>query len=61
MTAFCLNAENQRQEGTAIEFTSDDAVNLLVGYFRDDQKSMLKHRNWKRMHLPMIMDKPSPN
>lgn len=28
MTAFCLNAENQRQEGTAIEFTSDDAVNL---------------------------------
>ena len=42
MTAFCLNAENQRQEGTAIEFTSDDAVNLLVGYFRDDQKKYAK-------------------
>lgn len=42
LTAFRLNANDQRQEGTSIEFESDKPVNLLVGYFRDDQKKYAK-------------------
>lgn len=42
LTAFCLNGNEQREKGTAIEFESDKPVNLLVGYFRDDQKKYAK-------------------
>ncbi|NDV64746.1 hypothetical protein D0T60_05765 [Bacteroides sp. 224] len=42
LTAFCLNGNNQREEGTSIEFESAKPVSLLVGYFRDDQKKYAK-------------------
>lgn len=42
LTAFRLNGERQRKEGTTIEFEASSPVNLLVGYFRDDQKKYAK-------------------
>lgn len=42
LSAFRLNGDEQRKEGTAIEFESAVPVELLVGYFRDDQKKFAK-------------------
>jgi hypothetical protein len=42
LSAFRLNSNNQREKGTSIEFETSAPVNLLVGYFRDDQKKMAK-------------------
>ena len=42
LTAFRLDGDAQRKEGTAIEFETATPVELLVGYFRDDQKKFAK-------------------
>ena len=42
LTAYRMNGEVQRKEGTTIEFEAAAPVNLLVGYFRDDQKKYAK-------------------
>lgn len=42
LTAFRLDGDAQRQDGTAIEFECNAPVELLVGYFRDDQKKFAK-------------------
>lgn len=42
LSAFCLNGDQQREEGTTIEFEAHEPVQLLVGYFRDDQKKYAK-------------------
>ena len=42
LTAFYLDGDRQRNDGTAIEFTAAVPVSLLVGYFRDDQKKYAK-------------------
>ncbi|MBM6991688.1 MAG: hypothetical protein I3J02_00225 [Prevotella sp.] len=38
MQACVLSSRQQRSEGTSIEIATDKPVQLLVGYFRDDQK-----------------------
>ncbi len=40
--AFNLNGDRQREVGTMIEFEAHEPVQLLVGYFRDDQKKYAK-------------------
>ena len=40
LTAYRMNGDVQRKEGTTIEFEAAAPVNLLVGYFRDDQKKL---------------------
>lgn len=42
LKAWTLNAANQSNNGTTVEFTSTKPVKLLVGYFRDDQKKFAK-------------------
>lgn len=42
LTAFCLNGDAQRKEGTKLEFECEGPVQLLVGYFKDDQKKYAK-------------------
>ena len=42
LNAWTLNAANQSDNGTTVEFTSTKPVKLLVGYFRDDQKKFAK-------------------
>ena len=42
LTAYRMNGDVQRKEGTTIEFEAAAPVNLLVGYFRDDQKKYAK-------------------
>lgn len=42
LTAFRLDGDKQREDGTAIEFETKVPVKLLVGYFRDDQKRYAK-------------------
>lgn len=42
LLALRLNGEEQRNEGTSIEFEAASPVSLLVGYFRDDQKKYAK-------------------
>ena len=42
LTAYRMNGDVQRKEGTTIEFEAAAPVNLLVGYFRDDQKRYAK-------------------
>ena len=37
MTALVMNSSDQRQEGTTLQFIAEKPVQLLVGYFRDDQ------------------------
>ncbi|MCM1355036.1 MAG: glycoside hydrolase family 20 zincin-like fold domain-containing protein [Staphylococcus sp.] len=42
LTAFTVNGDIQRKEGTEIEFSCSEPVKLLVGYFKDDQKKYAK-------------------
>ncbi len=42
LTAFCLDSDVQKDEGTKLEFTCEGTVNLLVGYYKDDQKKYAK-------------------
>ncbi|MDE6556288.1 MAG: hypothetical protein K2K55_04925 [Duncaniella sp.] len=42
LTAFKVNGDNQRKDGTNIEFDCTKPVKLLVGYFKDDQKKYAK-------------------
>lgn len=42
LTAFCLNGDAQREEGTKLEFECEGSIQLLVGYFKDDQKKYAK-------------------
>lgn len=42
LSAFVVNGDEQRKEGTTIEFSCDRPVKLLVGYFKDDQKKYAK-------------------
>lgn len=42
LTAYRMDGEVQRKEGTTIEFEAAAPVSLLVGYFRDDQKKYAK-------------------
>ncbi|MEG1585505.1 MAG: hypothetical protein RR346_01375 [Bacteroidales bacterium] len=42
MKAIQLTGKIQRAEGTTVEFETEDTVNILVGYFRDDQSKFLK-------------------
>ncbi|MDD3321926.1 MAG: hypothetical protein PHS59_10840 [Paludibacter sp.] len=42
LDAWVLNASSQYDNGTKVEFESTKPVNLLVGYFRDDQKTFAK-------------------
>ncbi len=42
LTAFSLNGDDQRNEGTNLEFECKEPVQLLVGYFKDDQKKYAK-------------------
>jgi len=42
LSAFNLNGDRQREVGTMIEFEAHEPVQLLVGYFRDDQKKYAK-------------------
>lgn len=41
-TAYRMTCDLQRKNGTTVEFTTSAPVNLLVGYFRDDQKKYAK-------------------
>ncbi len=38
LTPLCFDGDVQRKEGTRLEFKADEPVQVLVGYFRDDQK-----------------------
>lgn len=38
LTPLCFDGDKQRKDGTRIEFETRQPVQLLVGYFRDDQK-----------------------
>ena len=42
LTAFVVNGDKQRKEGTTINFETEKPVKLLVGYFKDDQKKYAK-------------------
>lgn len=42
LTAYCFDSEQQRADGTTLDFTCQSPVKLLVGYFRDDQKKYAK-------------------
>ncbi|MCM1077673.1 MAG: glycoside hydrolase family 20 zincin-like fold domain-containing protein [Bacteroides sp.] len=42
LTAFRVNGDVQRKEGTEIEFENSEPVKLLVAYFKDDQKKYAK-------------------
>lgn len=41
-TALCLSSKGQRDEGTRLTFSCKTPVNILVGYFRDDQTKYAK-------------------
>ncbi len=42
LTAFTIDGEMQRKQGTQFSFTCEVPVQLLVGYFKDDQKKYAK-------------------
>ncbi len=42
LSAIHVDGNNQREEGTKLEFDCTEPVNLLVGYFKDDQKKYAK-------------------
>ncbi len=42
LSAFVVNGDVQRKDGTSIEFDCAEPVKLLVGYFKDDQKKYAK-------------------
>ena len=42
LTALVVNGAKQRQEGTQVDFTCQGPVQLLVAYFKDDQKKYAK-------------------
>lgn len=42
LQAFVVNGDEQRNDGTKIEFTCKKPVKLLVAYFKDDQKKYAK-------------------
>ena len=42
LTAFTVNGDVQRKEGTTIDFECAEPVKLLVAYFKDDQKKYAK-------------------
>ncbi len=42
LTAFKVNGEAQRKDGTTIDFDCDKPVKLLVGYLKDDNKRYAK-------------------
>ncbi|MDE6652940.1 MAG: hypothetical protein K2K37_00945, partial [Muribaculaceae bacterium] len=42
LTAFKVNGDDQRKDGTTIDFECTQPVSLLVGYFKDDQKKYAK-------------------
>ncbi len=42
LNGLAFNGDEQRNAGTTLEFESDKAVSLLVGYFRDDQRKYAK-------------------
>ena len=42
LTAFRVDGDSQRKDGTKIDFTCKTPVRLLVGYFKDDQKKYAK-------------------
>jgi hypothetical protein len=42
MNAWLQNAGNQTNEGSVIEFETSEPVQLLIGFFRDDQKRFAK-------------------
>ncbi|WP_370640868.1 glycoside hydrolase family 20 zincin-like fold domain-containing protein [uncultured Duncaniella sp.] len=42
LTAFRVNGDNQRKDGTELTFENAEPVKLLVAYFKDDQKKYAK-------------------
>ena len=42
LTAFTVNGDVQRKDGTTIDFECSEPVKLLVAYFKDDQKKYAK-------------------
>ena len=42
LTALVMNSSEQRQQGTTLHFSTSRPVDLLVGYFRDDQMKYAK-------------------
>lgn len=42
LTAVCTDGDIQRKEGTTLEFECETSGQLLVGYFKDDQKKYAK-------------------
>ncbi len=42
MTPWFMNANAQRENGTAVEFETDKPVKLLIGYYRDDHRRFAK-------------------
>ena len=42
LTALVMSSSNQRQEGTTLSFSTKEPVQLLIGYFRDDQMKYAK-------------------
>lgn len=42
LTAFRVNGDNQRKDGTELAFENAEPVKLLVAYFKDDQKKYAK-------------------
>lgn len=54
MNAYVMNSSKQRGESTSLTFTTKKPVQLLIGYFRDDQMKYAKLRSWRPMPLPTI-------
>lgn len=42
LTAFAFSGDKQRKDGTTVSFEAPEPMNLLVGYFKDDQKKYAK-------------------
>ena len=42
LQAFCFEGEQQRKDGTEIQFETNKPVTMLVGYFRDDHRRFAK-------------------
>lgn len=42
LTAYCLESQKQRNDGTTVIFETDKPVSMLVGFFRDDQTKYAK-------------------
>ena len=54
LKAMVFPAQWQRKNATVITFTCKKPIQLLVGYFRDDQMKYAKLRSWRPMPQPTI-------